>query len=938
MGGRSTIALLVAFCLYCWIAGASYAELTVTGTKDFQYRSFSVQGSLNQFLNDYPTFMTDRGFSQSLRLNVTGTLGDNIHVDAQLDDTYDIEKDRKLLVRVDGKSFTFSAGRLTLELPQTHYLLFNKKALALAGTYRKGRHELTIVAGRPEGESHRDLFKGGGTQQEYIVTNRPVVQGSEIVQLDSRLLVRGTDYEFDYEEGTLVLNRKILPIESTSKIMVEYESTSTGTGYKSTVIGFREKYTFPARKERSLPASKTTPWGGPGRAGPCPGAPPGAGKEAPRSAASLPGATTRPTSTWDQEAPPPAKRHRSRTGMTEERIGIGAVVSSDQDSTSSTVPATHTPQRLAVVGTDIVYEVLPGWRLIGEAAGSFRNTNLRVSDAPVVKGAAYDFSLDHSSPKLDLKLSQQYLGPDFEAVGKTEFVRVGESNDLQSNVRLTSLNTRLNLTRKLFLDSNGQLSTSNLDEREGVIARDFVGYGNVLTWAFAPEAKLVLRERDETDHFGLPSTSKLDGSHRVRAGALTFPVLKKMVGQLRAEVSSDRGAILPQSTSISTSTLTASSGTSSQLGDTATLAFSLGNATSKRFKWNVNAQNLSFQDVDKNPIREALTLSGFTDFAFSRSTSASLSLIDRREKDETTGQTTTIDTGEIRTRYQPSDRLTVNMKASAEERTRILRVNTTDSRLQLLPTPTTQSLTVTTDQPVLTMNLSDTIDFRPSKRWDHRLSYRQRIEREIGTGTVLGSNRSSGYRLKYAPGQVFRTTTEVEKGYASSVTANLDRDNWLLNEELMWSLANGLNLSLTFSDSESKDRHGSLHERTTIQSVSAERTLGRHFTGLTKLARTKRLQGGETTEDSISGGIRYSPPKLKLRLQLDVEAGNVEGTDATGQKISTTNRKGGGKGDGQPAKGINLETALNLVKAGPNARGDTGYDALTLESKVFIEF
>ncbi|MBI4859355.1 MAG: hypothetical protein HY815_03730, partial [Candidatus Riflebacteria bacterium] len=601
MGGRSTIQLLVAALLFSWTAGASYSELRITGTKDFQYRSFSVTGSLNQFLVDFPTFLTDRGFTQSLRLNVTGTVLDNVSVDVSLDDTNDIEKDRKLLVRADGKAFSLTAGRLTLEAPQTRYLLFNKKALALVGTYRKGRHEVTGLVGRPEGESTRDFFKGRGSQQEYLLRNRPVVQGSEIVQLDGRLLVRGSDYEFDFEEGTLILNRRLLPVEPTSTLTVEYEGTGNGSLFKTTVVGLRERY----------------------RLAPCKG--------------------------------------RKTGPQTPDRVGVSVVMSQDEVPSAAGSPTTtRSPERLTLVGADLFSELSPGWIVSGEVATSIQQTDLRLDSSATVRGTACDVALGHKGGRLDLRLAHQYLGPGFQAVGKREFVRLGEVNDLSSNLRLTTFNSRFDLTRSLFLDSLAEVSRTNPSHDPAVTRRDFTAVGNVLTLNLGPDSRIAVRHRDDLDDQSRPGAPPVKVTHRVRSGAITRPIAG-LVAQVRAETASDRGS-------------------DPTAGDTTSLALSLGDSRSKRVKWTVNAQNVSQVSPAALPVRDALTLSGMADLAWSRSTSGSLAVMNRREKDRLLGSEDVVNTGEIRGRYQPSDRFTVNVKTAAEERSRILRV-ITDPRM-----------------------------------------------------------------------------------------------------------------------------------------------------------------------------------------------------------------------------------------------------------------
>jgi hypothetical protein len=952
MGSRSNIAL-VAFLFLA--ASASYAELTISGTKDFQYRGYSVTGSLNQFLVDHPTFLADRGFRQSLRLTVNGTLGDNVHVDLSLDDTNDIEKDQKLLVRVDGKDFDVTAGRLTLDVPGTRYLLYNKKALAAVAQTRYGDHTLTVLAGRPEGDAARDFFRGRGAAAEYLLRNKPIVQGSEIVNLDGRVLVRGTDYDLDHEEGTLILNRRLLPVEATSSITVEYETQSIGgSGFRSTVLGFREAYRIRPRSERqrtppkgwfrlgralirgpdgpkgaaggaaaAVPPSALARGPEPGRVGGAvlgntivgqsPGYPPGPSAFPGTANMAVPDAFGA-SSALDVSADPEPLFARPALVGGDDHVGVTFVMSTDSESPSASTSAT--PRQLGVVGTDLSYRLGSGWLLSGELAQSFLDANRRIEN-PVARGTAWDVALAHAGPRWDFRLTRQHLGPGFEAVGRREFVRLGEVADLSSDLDLTTAFSRFDLTRSLFLDTAVEVSETNLDELPDRPVRDFLGVGNGLSWAYAPRARFSVRQRDDRSELTQPNQPVGHVTHRVRGGAITQP-FGGLVTQLRAERAEDRG-IDP-----------------ALEGDTETYGLSMGDATRRRWKWNLNAQNVRFASAEGQDLRDALSLGGLLDLALSRALNGSLTLLNRTERDLIADADVTTNTGEVRARYQPNDRVNVNSKASAEQRSRIVRVNA-DPRLALVRPPPGQR-TVVAEKPVVATNSSHVVDWQPSKRWDHRASFRHRDEIEVGSNDTLSSNRAAGYRLRWAPGTVFRTTTELEKGTAFSRLATLDRDTWLCVQELLWSYPSGLNLGLSYQDNDAKDRKGTGRERTQTGAATAERNLGRYFTGLAKLSHTEKIQGGRSSENAVGAGLRYALPKTPVRLQLDGEIAGVTGTNPVGAPFDSRRYKTGMRVDGQPMKDLNVEAAVTWVQAGPSALGDNGYEGWTVESKAFFDF
>ena len=115
------------------------AELDVTADKSFSFRDYGVKGDFSQFLHDNPLFINDRGFDQSLRIEVTGTINDNVFVDVSLDDSIDDKSEEKLLVRIDGRVWDTSLGRLNFTLPDRSYLIHNKTVLGAAIEGRLGK-------------------------------------------------------------------------------------------------------------------------------------------------------------------------------------------------------------------------------------------------------------------------------------------------------------------------------------------------------------------------------------------------------------------------------------------------------------------------------------------------------------------------------------------------------------------------------------------------------------------------------------------------------------------------------------------------------------------------------------------------------------------------------------------------------------------------------
>jgi len=218
-----------------------YKPLEITGEKVFILDDVSVKGDFSRFAADnfgsYPGFK----YSSELRLNIDGNIADNIRVSANLDDTNISQETKKVTLYIDGRYWNFTLGDFTTSFNDTEFTLYNKKlkGVEAVGTLSDGKYQIKAIASRSEGKSQADVFTGGGMQSEYQLSQRPVVQNSEKVTLDGRLLKKGSDYTIDYEDGSIIVKPHLLPLESRNRINVEYEYFENGKLFRRTLVGVR---------------------------------------------------------------------------------------------------------------------------------------------------------------------------------------------------------------------------------------------------------------------------------------------------------------------------------------------------------------------------------------------------------------------------------------------------------------------------------------------------------------------------------------------------------------------------------------------------------------------------------------------------------------------------------------------------------------------------
>ena len=86
---------------------------------------------------------------------------------------------------------------------------------------------------------------GSSTSRSFSINAFNITEGSEIIRIDGRQLVRNQDYTIDYETGEVELIGEVLDdLSPTSNITVDYEFTPIAGGGSTTLAGFNADYKF----------------------------------------------------------------------------------------------------------------------------------------------------------------------------------------------------------------------------------------------------------------------------------------------------------------------------------------------------------------------------------------------------------------------------------------------------------------------------------------------------------------------------------------------------------------------------------------------------------------------------------------------------------------------------------------------------------------------
>lgn len=217
-------------------------NIEISGTKTFEMKKAKVTGDVSQFSTEHYDCYPGFKMNQSLHLEIDGNINEKSTVHAVLDDTED--EDRKFTVVIDTSKWKFVLGDFPIAMKGSKFALYNKEVRGvLAEGYFHHKIKSTFLYTQSKGLSRREQFRGAGQQQEYRMQVSPIVQESEKVFIDRVQLIRGTDYQIDYEEGIIKFSQSVLPIEVTRWIVVEYESNDEDMAFTRNLFGTRHEYT-----------------------------------------------------------------------------------------------------------------------------------------------------------------------------------------------------------------------------------------------------------------------------------------------------------------------------------------------------------------------------------------------------------------------------------------------------------------------------------------------------------------------------------------------------------------------------------------------------------------------------------------------------------------------------------------------------------------------
>ncbi|UCH34973.1 MAG: hypothetical protein JSV65_01060 [Armatimonadota bacterium] len=215
-------------------------SLSVVGQETVTFRSQEVSGSeLSRSSFHWDNYSLSRRFEHRTDLVVRGDLLPDLRVDAVIARGSYTPGRQRLTFTFDGSDAVVKAGDLAV-LFDGGLAGFRRSLRGIQVDSRLARGALTMIASECEPAVRTDVLYGRNSAGPYYLAASPLVDASEVVEVDGRRMQRGADYSIDYQIG-LIQFAPTLIISPASRIAVSYEYDAPG-GMSGTLVGLRGAY------------------------------------------------------------------------------------------------------------------------------------------------------------------------------------------------------------------------------------------------------------------------------------------------------------------------------------------------------------------------------------------------------------------------------------------------------------------------------------------------------------------------------------------------------------------------------------------------------------------------------------------------------------------------------------------------------------------------
>lgn len=215
-----------------------YPNLTFSGSATLSLQASEVSQKGAGTVYAYDTYYLRRKFQKFSSLRVSGELLPHFKLDANLSDWGYSGLDKVWTLTYEVSPHALSIGDMTVSVGPGPMVLFSRRlkglkiegeATPLGGGSNAGPFKFTFFRTRTRAETATDVLRGTDSTGPYYLRHSPIVEGSEVVKVDERVMKPGVDYTIEYLTGVLNFF-EVIPSTSTITASYEYIPGRSGMG------------------------------------------------------------------------------------------------------------------------------------------------------------------------------------------------------------------------------------------------------------------------------------------------------------------------------------------------------------------------------------------------------------------------------------------------------------------------------------------------------------------------------------------------------------------------------------------------------------------------------------------------------------------------------------------------------------------------------------
>lgn len=217
--------------LLCGLAAFAdqYPKIDISGFKKWEYKDVSVDPKTNYFLGlthlgGYSPNLSGSPWQERLQLKIGGELNEKLKVTYDVEQQPDSPDKYDVKVSYDNKhELTF--GDFNASFTGNEFASTTKFLNGVMLTSKDTNYNFILVPSAKLKSQIQGVTtqKGNNLKGPYSLGHGSIIEGTEHIELNGVLQVRGTDYTIDYFEGKVTFNRVLTPLD---EIKYSYEYTN----------------------------------------------------------------------------------------------------------------------------------------------------------------------------------------------------------------------------------------------------------------------------------------------------------------------------------------------------------------------------------------------------------------------------------------------------------------------------------------------------------------------------------------------------------------------------------------------------------------------------------------------------------------------------------------------------------------------------------------